>query len=203
MESNYYNNYENNSQNVYNNNNYLDNNNYNDINYQQNDNNYNYVQNQNYQENSYNQNFNYEQNDNYAQNNYFNNSPYGNIVTYYNNNPLYSVIPASGPEAVVESENHNVSSSGGYISVQSKTIDDVKTDSNPNANDEKNQDVNPITIPASGPYANDPQPKSRGGVILRYRKEDLCQLRAPESRPGFVQMPPGSPGFFMPPQKIN
>ena len=201
MESNYYNNYENNSQNIYSNNNILDNNNYNEINYQQNDNNYNFDQNQNYQENNYNQIFNYEQNINYDQNNNFNNSTYGNIVTYYNNNPLYSVIPASGPDAVVESDNYNGSSSSGYVSVQSKTIDDVNTTSNLNANDVSNKDENPIVIPASGPYANDPQPKSRG-VILRFRKEDLCQLRAPESRPGFIQMPPGRPGTFMPP-KIN
>ena len=216
---------ETNSQNIYNDNNVLNNNmnynnmNYNDINldtnyYQQNDNNYNFEQNQNYQQNMNNvQNVNYEQIPNYQQNYNYNYNPYGNIISYYNNNPLYAVIPASGPDAAVQPQsndiyntsnnyNYNIPASEPFINVQSPNIniEDNNKASIPNVNNDSNNTLNNVVIPASGPYANQPMPKSRG-IILRYKKSDICHLRPPECNPGYVGQIIGKPPYAKDPPK--
>jgi hypothetical protein len=182
------NNYYDNSEGYENNQEYV---NYNNLNYEGNDNYYYYDKGNNqytnnYYENNYNNN--YYQNDynnNYYENNNYNNNAYGKILHYYNNYPVYASIPASVPNSSNKSQNINNEEIGqSYSKNISKKI---STDSS--------------TLEGKiGQKSNKPK-----AVPFKIRKEDICHLRPPEYRPGYIPMPPGKPAYayqpYQPPKE--
>ena len=136
-------------------------------------NNNNYYNNNNYvgQYNNY-----YQNNYNYYNNNNNYNNPYGNIVHYYNNYPVYASIPASGA----------------YSNNQDENIENNNEIYEKKTSGESNNLIGKTSLKSK---------KSKGGIVLTYKKQDICHARPPQYAPGFVAMPPGKPAYAMKPPK--
>ena len=151
-----------------------ENNYYNNVDNQDNNN---YYNNNNYnyagQYNNY-----YQNNYNYYNNNNYNN-PYGNIVNYYNNYPVYASIPASGAYANNQEESNEVNNEQAYMKKPSKESSNL---------------IGKTSLKSK---------KSKGGIVLTYKKQDICHARPPQYAPGFIGMAPGKPAYAMKPPQSN
>ena len=151
-------------------------NNYYDNGYNNNNNNLNYgynYSNNNYNNNNYNNNYynnNYNQYNNNNLNNY--NQSYGNVLHYYNNYPVYSTIPASGPYANNNNNENDYSkkSSSDFTGQKPKTILRGKKG-------------------------------TRGAIILTPDKKNMCMLRDPQYNPNIAGINNERPAYtFQPPK---